>query len=364
MASAVLLSARAAEVEDAGPASCPPPPNPFDQSSGGADELSALADSMGMSSECKTAMSNAFSNSAVAASASASADTPFGGGQVSASFAASMSDALSESSQSGCQSSIMNLVKSNVAQNSSNCSLKDTKSSQKVNISANASISITQPSSCETNWAYKTHIATLRAQDKANSDALIARTSDPVKLAALRESNRLMQEGYFEGVRLKNVKFRNSITAITNLKKSTSVQDKDNIRNSMESTANLQSENDIQGQTGVGGVPPTVRALTNSENTQNTNQNVQQISAIQEELEVNVNADGSVTMTSCEPIIMEDVDVDNDIKVKTVAMQMTKLARATGSAAVAVLLWRDARWMRAEAAAPMPGVHLLMLPPW
>ena len=60
-----------------------------------------------------------------------------------------------------------------------------------------------------------------------------------------------------------------------------------------------------------------------------------------------------------------EIDVGEILEVATAAdkQQFIEMARATGSAATAALLWRDARLMRAEAT-PMPGAHRLVQPPW
>ena len=63
-----------------------------------------------------------------------------------------------------------------------------------------------------------------------------------------------------------------------------------------------------------------------------------------------------------------EIDVGEVLEVATAddRQRFIELARATGSAATAALLWRDARWMRAggEATPPVLGAHWLVLPPW
>ena len=60
-----------------------------------------------------------------------------------------------------------------------------------------------------------------------------------------------------------------------------------------------------------------------------------------------------------------EIDASEVLEVATAAdkQRYIELVRATGSAATAALLWRDARLMRAEAT-PMPGAHRLVQPPW
>jgi hypothetical protein len=330
------IAARKADVDgddDANNDGCPPPANPFDKATDGAEQLAALADKMGMDQECKKAMQNAFENSSTSGSASASVDFLMSSGQVSADFASAMAKSLSEQNAEGCQSSIMQLVKSSVAQNATNCMLNNTDTKTTVNASAGASINIFQPSTCQPeDPAVIAATTQLYMNQDNNHMKMIKAAGDDKELIKLEmESYKNLQNSRFKGIKASNVTFKNKVEAIANVKKMTSVQEKSSIKSNMESLANLQAEQDLKSKVGTQGMSDTVRALVNSENSQNVNQAVEQVSKLTERLEISVQGDGRVSMSSCDTILFENVTVGNDVAVQLVSEQITRLARDVGS---------------------------------
>jgi hypothetical protein len=298
-------------------------------------DAESIATAMGMDETCKQVMSNSFENQATSTSASMSIDAFIASAQASASFATGSASGESSAFQQGCERAVANVFDQQTSIANLNCIIARNTQQVHVNFTANSSITIdaTCPLTPELAALRQTRERQYTATQQLIFREMGRARGDAVVIAALERAQQNHARAYIEtsgSARLRNSNLTTSITSLMRVNNTLSETDAAEIETNLQSIASAVAENEVRNQLGVGAVTPSARELTSSTVTSEAMTSNASINETMSSTNANMDVSGSITISSCNGVLVDGSTMDSNIEVSMVVEQLANIARERG----------------------------------
>ena len=285
-------------------------------------DIGKLGKQLGMDQECIKASKNKFKTHQSNMKAQGKVSAPFGmgGAEMSASASTSGTEMEDEKFEKGCGNFLMNVTEIHNTTNNIKCNVNNNSREMSVNAKMGATILIKTKVSEQTKREANAQFA--KSQERLERMLMRPNISDKQfemfsKMLESKERALAMQLG---SITMKNSTFKNKITGKIRVMNKSQIKNSTEIKEDFKRAAKAAVSAKLKEVAGTNALSPNTKQVINTKINNNEQNITKKIQNIVDNTDVQVGADGNITVISSSSIDMDGVVMDQDIGL-TVAVE-------------------------------------------